>query len=107
LLKKLKANISKDEFLEVLSETKIAPNSVHNAAAEFLSPRELGGSGYAAFKRLAGQRKWYGKKLMREAAPQLPKAANIDRIITAKGKGIRFVRIRGRIVPIRPKKGAE
>jgi len=47
-----------------------------------------------------------GKVVTTRARPEEGRIiSGIDRKVNARGKGVRFVRIRGRIVPIRPKKG--
>ena len=107
IIKKAKAGISKRQFSEALSQEyhfMNVPRYVKEAGAEMFELPERGGYGVKKFiQTFSKQRKRDALKYQKEILTQLPKPALIHRKITAKGKGITFKKIGGKIKAIRKK----
>jgi hypothetical protein len=105
LLKKAKQPLSKRDFWDILNDRpNMQKGSFLSDAAEIAEPQSRGGIGRTGFLQRLNMRKKSAMRVLKEAKPQLGKAAPVDRAINARAKGIRFVRINGKIRPIRAKK---
>lgn len=97
---------SKKKFVDALVTdeeiSKKLKKNIVDSAIELYEP--YGGSGPNFIKWAKKQRKSDALRIQKEIKAQLPKPDKIDRIVSARGKGIVFRRIGGRIVPIRVKK---
>lgn len=105
LLKKAKEPLSRKDFWQILNDRpNMQKGSFLGDAAEIAEPVEQGGRGRKGFLDQLNRRKRSAMRVLKEAKPQLPKAATADRLVNARAKGIKFIRRNGRIIPIRPKK---
>lgn len=102
IMKKAKAGISKRQFSEALSDTetfKNIPRYVKESGVEMFELKERGGYGVKEYlKTFSKQRKKDALRFYKETKIQLPKPATIDRMINARGKGIKFMNKNGKLI---------
>jgi hypothetical protein len=101
VVKLSKKPLSKDDFWKHLDESGKYSNTFMGDAAEVLSPYGAGKSAISSHKNMI---KFHRRRLANQAASQVPRGSALDRRITAKGKGIKFVIEKGKLKPIRPKR---
>lgn len=103
IAKRANGPMSKRDFFDLLDDKNFLKGSLRDDAANLAEKRERGGLG-RQFLDYYKTRKRSAMRVMSEIKPQLDKPALIDRKVNARAGGVRFVRINGRVVPIRSKK---
>ncbi len=106
LRKRVKANISRSETLSHLSRSVgrgEKAKMLTSDATDILKKAYRGGLGTGrAFRGRKKARKAFGERIAKEIRPYMGKSADIDRIISAKSRGVRFKRGKNKLIITRP-----
>lgn len=99
-----KAPVEKRDYYDLLNADPKNKSGFLGDAASLLEKKERGGEGLGLLKRYANSRKRDAIRIQREIQTQLPRADKIDKIVNLRGKGVRPIKVNGKISFKRPKK---